>query len=183
MGRRHVPGRGAQGSEFDTERLHLRPITLEDRDDVRRNFSDVEVTRWFMEEPFATVEEVDRIVEEWVEHRGEGTAFVWAVVPHGSNRVVGTCGYETYVVGGEGEIGFDLTKESWGRGLMHEALVPILTFGFGVLGIREVVAHCYLENSRAIRLLEGLGFRSTAVRERSHHFVMSEGDWISGQEG
>lgn len=172
----------APASEFDTERLHLRPISSEDRDDVWRNFSDPAVTRWFMEEPLTTKGEVDRIVEEWVEHRGAGTALVWAIVPHGSNRLVGTCGYEAYVVGGEGEIGFDLAKEFWGRGLMYEALVPVLAFGFGALGIREVVAHCYLENARAIRLLDRLGFRSTGALERSRYFVMSEGEWASGQK-
>ena len=42
---------------------------------------------------------------------------------------------------------------------MSEALAPVITYSFDVLRLPKVEAHSYSTNTRAIHLLEKLGFQ------------------------
>ena len=106
--------------------------------------------------------------------RSFGAGLTWAVALKGNNKCVGTCGYGDIEIGERGEIGFDLAKEQWGKGLMSEALVPIIAYGFDELGLNKVEAHSYSNNDRAIHLLEKVGFQLDKISEDSHYYSMSQ---------
>lgn len=57
------------------------------------------------------------------------------------------------------EIGYDLSPQYQGRGLMTEALHAMLEHGFDVLKLHRIEAFIYVENMPSMRLLERLGFR------------------------
>jgi ribosomal-protein-alanine N-acetyltransferase len=161
---------------LETDRLLLREITPEDRDGIFRNFSDQDVAKWFFEEPYSKIEQVDEIIGAFSNEFEQGTGLTWAIALKESNEFIGTCGYEEVEIGSCGEIGFDLAKEHWGKGLMSEALGAILDYGFDVFGLVKVEAHTYSTNSRAIRLLRNLGFQLQNVEDDSHYFVLFEKD-------
>lgn len=157
---------------LETDRLLLREITPEDRHGIFRNFSDKDVAQWFFEEPYSRIEQVDEIIQAFINEFEQGTGLTWAITLKGSSEFVGTCGYGEVEIGSRGEIGFDLAKEHWGKGLMSEALSPIINYGFDMFGLVKVEAHTYSTNSRAIRLLRNLGFQLEDVRDDSHYFVL-----------
>jgi ribosomal-protein-alanine N-acetyltransferase len=159
---------------LETDRLILREIKQEDRYGIFRNFSDVDVAKWFFEEPYSAIEQVDEIIQAFIHEFEQGTGLTWAIALKGSDEFVGTSGYGEVEVGSCGEIGFDLAKEHWGKGLMSEALGAIIDYGFDVLELGKVEAHTYSTNSRAIRLLRNLGFRLEDVRDDSHYFALFE---------
>ena len=162
-----------------TERLLLREITLDDRDGVFRNFSDVEVAKWFFEEPYTDIEQVDEIIQAFITEFEQAKGLTWAMVLTEDSEFVGTCGYGEIDLGSRGEIGFDLARDHWGKGLMSEALGAVIAYGFGKLGLSTVEAHTYSANSRAIRLLTKLGFQVESVRGDSHYFSLAKEDWAS----
>lgn len=174
MGTRPLPA-------FQTDRLTVRPLARADREDIYRNWLDRAVTVWFLRRPVTAVEQVDEIVDEYLQQMAEGVGAVWVLQPAESEHVIGTCGYEGWTRGGSGEIGFDLARAWWGRGLMAEALIPVVGFGFEELGLLEIVAHTDPANRRAIGLLQRLGFRDEGEREDSHHFAVSAEAWRSGE--
>jgi ribosomal-protein-alanine N-acetyltransferase len=161
---------------LETDRLVLREITLDDRWGIFRNFSDIDVAKWFFEEPLTQIEQVDEIIQAFIKEFEQGNGLTWAVVLKESNEVVGTCGYGEVKVGVCGEIGFDLAKEQWGKGLMSEALGAIVDYGFDVFALGNVEAHTYATNSRAIRLLKKLGFQAEELRDDSFHFSLLSRD-------
>lgn len=161
---------------LETERLILREITQDDRYGIFRNFSDKDVALWFFEEPYTEIEQVDEIIQAFINDFEQGQGLTWAITLKDSNEFVGTCGYGEVEIGGCGEIGFDLAKEHWGKGLMSEALSAIVDFGLDRFGLRKVEAHTYSTNSRAIRLLRNLGFGLEDVRDDSHYFALFEKD-------
>jgi ribosomal-protein-alanine N-acetyltransferase len=160
---------------LETARLILRQISADDRDGIFRNFSDPEVAKWFFEEPFTRMEQVDEIIQAFSQEFEQGEGLTWAIALKGSGEFVGTCGYGEVEVGSRGEIGFDLAKDYWGQGLMSEALGAIVEYGFDVLGLDKVEAHTYSANARAIRLLKKLGFQLERVGDDSHYFVLYPG--------
>ena len=168
----NVPNFPKTFPRLETARLILRQISADDRDGILRNFSDPEVAKWFFEEPYTRMEQVDEIIRAFSAEFEQGEGLTWAMVLKGSDEFVGTCGYGEVEVGSRGEIGFDLAKEHWGRGLMSEALGAIVSYGFEVLELDRVEAHTYSANARAIRLLEKLGFQLEKVGDDSHYFAL-----------
>jgi ribosomal-protein-alanine N-acetyltransferase len=164
---------------LQTDRLLLREITADDRDGVFSNFSDVDVAKWFFDEPYTDIEQVDQIIQAFITEFEQAKGLTWAMVLTHNSKFVGTCGYGEIDLGSRGEIGFDLAKEHWGKGLMSEALGAVLAYGFDVLGLSKVEAHTYSANSRTIRLLTKLGFQVEYVRGDSQYFSLAKPDWAS----
>jgi ribosomal-protein-alanine N-acetyltransferase len=164
---------------LQTDRLLLREITPDDREGIFKNFSDVEVAKWFFEEPYTDMEQVDQIIQAFITEFEEAKGLTWAMVLTRNREFVGTCGYGEIDLGSRGEVGFDLAKEHWGKGLMSEALGAVIAYGFDVLGLSRVEAHTYSANVRAIRLLTKLGFQVESVQGDSHYFSLAKQEWAS----
>ena len=87
------------------------------------------------------------------------------------------------------EIGYDLAPERWGRGIMPEALRPILGFGFATLGLHSVEANIDPANGGSRRVLEKLGFAQEGYFRENYYlpdedrftdtatFSLLAGDW------
>jgi [ribosomal protein S5]-alanine N-acetyltransferase len=158
---------------LETDRLLLRELTLEDRFAIFRNYSDPDVTKWFFDEPFTRIEQAEQIICEFMKKAEDGEGLTWGILLKERPELIGTCGYENFMLGARGEIGFDLEKAYWGKGYMTEALEVIITYGFQVLKLSEVCAHTYSHNMRARRVLEMLGFKVEAVDGDSHFYTIS----------
>jgi ribosomal-protein-alanine N-acetyltransferase len=157
---------------LETKRLILREITPGDREAIFRNFSDPEVTQWFFEEPYTQIEQAEEIIEAFRQEFEQGKGLTWALVLKDNDELVGTCGYAELELGSWGEIGFDLAKDHWRKGLMTEALRAAVEYGFAVLQLDKIELHTYSTNVRAIGLARKLGFALEAVRDDTHYFVL-----------
>ncbi len=162
---------------IETARLILREIAQDDTIGIFKNFSDPDVAKWFFEQPFTEMEQVTQIIDEFSRDFVQRKGLTWAITLKESGMCIGTCGYGDVGIGDRGEIGFDLAKEQWGKGLMTEGLAAIIDYGFEALSLSQVEAHTYSNNTRAIRLLEKLGFQLDNVSEDNHYFSLSKGAW------
>ena len=57
------------------------------------------------------------------------------------------------------EIGYVLSKEYWGRGLMPEAVTAVINYCFRVLDYDYLTCGHFLRNDRSRRVVEKCGFR------------------------
>ena len=162
---------------FETERLILRNISQADTAAIFHNFSDPDIAIWFFEQPHTEIEQTVQIINQFISEFEQGKGLTWAIALRENNQCVGTCGYGEIETSERGEIGFDLAKDYWGKGLMGEALKPIIDYGFSVLKLVKVEAHTYSINLRARHLLEKVGFQLEKVSEDSHHYFISKMDW------
>ena len=69
----------------------------------------------------------------------------------------------TFLRGRRAEIGYDLARAWWGRGVMDELMPAALGFAFGALGLRRVEAMVTPGNDRSCRVLERHGFTREAT--------------------
>lgn len=142
---------------IDTERLHLRLLTLQDAEEVRRHFADEEITRFMDIDPCKDVKEAEEIIRYHLDDAG----CRWGIYDQTSRSFMGTCGYH-YLRTSDGEfvaeIGFDLAKDSWGRGYMTEAMQAVIRFGFETMKLTMIDATVEPDNVRSIHLMEKLGF-------------------------
>lgn len=78
--------------------------------------------------------------------------------------------------GTQAELGWVLHPAHSGRGYATEAVRAMVTYCFTDLGVRRVVANCFLDNDASWRLMERVGMRreTHAVRESLHR----SGQWL-----
>ena len=162
---------------LETDLLILREISQEDVDAVFKNFSDPDVAKWFFKQPYTEIKQAIQIIDQFIHEFMQGQGITWGIVLKENGAFIGTCGFGEVVIGEWGEIGFDLAKEQWGRGLMTEALTVIIGYGFEFLNLSKVEAHTYSVNARAVHLLEKLDFQLDNVSDDSSYFSISKEDW------
>jgi ribosomal-protein-alanine N-acetyltransferase len=145
---------------LETERLQLRPFTLEDEAAVFALASNPEVARFVRFEAHRTPAETRAFLELVEQHCRRGDPFAWAIVRRGDDRPIGSCGFVSQC--GErrsAEIGYWLGKPYWGKGYAVEAARALVHFGFEQMGLDRVEAKCFAENCAGQRVIEKLGMK------------------------
>lgn len=66
------------------------------------------------------------------------------------------------------EIGWRLAPECWGKGYASEAARAWLAFGFGSLGLEEIVSFAVADNSRSTAVMERIGMSRDAAADFDH---------------
>jgi RimJ/RimL family protein N-acetyltransferase len=82
---------------------------------------------------------------------------MWAVEERASGNFIGRVGLHFPDGWPDREIGWALTRASWGKGLAFEAASAALAHAFGPLQWPRIISLIASENGRSIRLAERLG--------------------------
>jgi len=139
---------------IETERLRLRPRTLDDAESLYPTMSDAELMTWWSRAPFTSIEEVREHFMPSEKSRGWRA---WAITRRGDDRAIGFLSAGEKRQGGVTEIGYMLERAAWGSGIAREAVSALISHLFDH-GQRRVFADTDPENVASNRLLESLGF-------------------------
>jgi [ribosomal protein S5]-alanine N-acetyltransferase len=146
--------------DLRTPRLLLRKLTMDDAPDLFAYAADPEVTRYLDWEPHSSIDDSRRFLEGVIEAYANGEPRSWAIVFRDDNRVIGTGGFLFWdQVANRSEIGYAMSREYWGRGLMSEAVPEMLRFGFERMALNRIEARCNKRNTGSMRVLEKSGFK------------------------
>ncbi|WP_200411013.1 GNAT family N-acetyltransferase [Virgibacillus salexigens] len=149
---------------IETERLILREATCKDADDMYSYLSDKEVVKHMGLEPYQTSTDVLEENNWYQSIRKEGTGIRWGITLKGKDVVIGSCGflnmqprhYRT-------EIGFELSKLYWGKGIAKEALNAVMSYGYKHFELERIEALIEPLNSASQRLVEKQGFTKEGI--------------------
>ena len=170
-----------------TDRLLLRPLTLDDVDAVHayRCLPEVVV---HLSHDVLTHDEVRERIAQRIERGRPGAVeplLGLAVEERRTRRVVGDVMLRLeacHSIGRapaqewEGTIGYALHPDVQGRGLAAEAAAELLVIGFRDLGLRRITADAYADNIASNRVLRRIGMRHEAtVRAKS---LGKDGTWL-----
>ena len=148
------------GVQLHTQRLTLRPWRQSDLEDFFE-YASVEgvgqMAGWL---PHRDIQDSQKILDSFITKKK-----TFALDYQG--KVIGSLGVEEY---DEEQfpallnlrcraLGFVLSKNYWGRGLMPEAVDAVLEYGFTELGLQRIWCGHYAGNWRSKRVMEKCGFR------------------------
>jgi ribosomal-protein-alanine N-acetyltransferase len=145
---------------FATKRLRLR--RFEDRDvrGLHACFSDPEAMRYWNFPPCTSEQESARWLKNLSNAKNPYAFLAWAVADKRTDRCVGMVNYHHREAHNRRlEVGYILAPSHQGRGLMTEAMLPMLAYCFTKLSVHRVQALIHPDNTASIRLVERLGFR------------------------
>lgn len=156
--------------EMKTKRLMLRQPTMRDAEWYFEYFSRPEIV-WGGGEPgpknMAVAREEFRryLVDLYRKRRG----FRWIITLKGEGRPIGTLGFYKWDPSAsyQAEMGYDLAKEHWGKGIMTEAMKAVIDFGFKRMELNRIEVYIMPRNKRSIKMIKNLGFkREGLLRQR-----------------
>lgn len=152
--------------QIETERLILRPWKWEDAEDMYAYASSPNVGPRAGWKPHESIEETRQIMKEMF----VGADDVWALELKENHKVIGSLGLHETSRGGlvyDREMGYVLSEEYWGRGLMPEAAARAVQFAFEELGVEILMVAHFDFNMRSRRVIEKLGFSWLTHLEKS----------------
>lgn len=152
---------------LQTNRLLLKNIGNEDRDFIFKEFSNenIDINKYLFDaEPLTDISGADEIINFYLEPEPRNQ-HRWVITRKNDNVKMGTCGFHTWDRNNSKvEIGYELLKEYWGNGYMHEAIVEIIKFSEKIMKIKEIIADIYVENIKSINVVEKIGFEFTGSK-------------------
>ena len=172
--------------ELETNRLLLRPFAEGDAADLYEYARDPRVgppAGWPPHKSQAESLEIIRTVF--------AAPNTFALVDKPSGRVIGSAGFtgktRPEFPAPNDELGYALSADLWGRGLMPEAARALLRYAFGDLGLECVWCSHYADNLPSRRVIEKCGFSClfegtildgpTGAEKPALFYAMTRGEW------
>lgn len=181
-------------TEFNSARLHLRPLAATDAQSLFTVYSDPAVMRYWSSPPWTAMSEAEAHIAEELAGLAAGTGLALGIERTSDHQLIGTCQYHLFhEQSRRAEIGYGLAKSAWGQGFMHEALTMLIRHGFTALGLNRIEADIDPRNLSSARCLERLGFaKEGLLRERwivagevsdSRLYGLLRRDWLAALGG
>lgn len=146
-------------TEIRSDRLTLRPLTMNELESTHAYSGDLENTRYMMYLPYDSLEETAQVIREaeaeWQKDEPERCEFaIW---------------YDGLHIGGitvyfqsdrsEIELGWVLHRAYWRRGFVTEAARAVMAYAASHWSVRRVFACCDSENAASFGVMTKLGMR------------------------
>lgn len=151
-----------------TERLVLRATAERDVDAIFEMESDPVAMRYWSHPPMIELAQARAAFDRVKGYFAQRSGIRWSVCRSSDDLMLGHASLFNFSAQcGRAEIGYGLARRHWGQGFMHEALIAIIDFAFGPIGLRRLEADTDPRNAASLRALERLGFsREGLLRER-----------------
>lgn len=161
--------------QLETERLILRPWTESDAESLYEYAKDPAVGPIAGWPPHTSVENSREIIQDVL-----SADETYAVCLKEDNKAIGSIGL---MIGSasnldlpdtEGEIGYWIGVPFWGQGLIPEAVIRMLCYGFEKLNLEKIWCGYFDSNSKSRRVQEKCGFTYHHTNKDIHWKLMDD---------
>lgn len=175
-----------------TSRTTLRPVVLDDAEDVFQFRRDYEVVRYNSGVVFASVDQATELISSMIEDYDKKKSVRWGITIPSSHEplpslqesdtdttqaavslplpVRGMVGFNYWNQGDHrASVGLELHRDFWGTGLMTEALTEVIKFGFDRMKLNRIEADVSVYNDKSLALLKRLLFVVEGVEREQYY--------------
>ncbi len=139
---------------IESERLILRPLTLDDADDVFEWTGDELVARYMI---YPTHTSID-ITKMWLSSLETlENEYTWGVVRKSDRKLIGSVGIRYRTDEKVWSFGYNFRRDSWNQGFATEASRRAIKYAYDENGAREFIAGHAVENTASGRVIEKCG--------------------------
>jgi ribosomal-protein-alanine N-acetyltransferase len=155
-----VPRLPARLPKLVTRRLVLRGFRPSDVDSLLAYRSDPELHRYTGADPTVRRSQARKAVAIFGPTRPKREVLVWAIVLKSTGQVIGQCGFHPVEPAhARANLGYEVAREHWGRGIATEAARRIVRHGHDVLRLNRITGYCWKEHAASARVMRKLGFK------------------------
>ncbi len=148
-----------------TERLVLRQLVANDEQDVFELRTNAEVNK-YIDRPISRADQNGRaFIDRISKGVNSKTLVFWVISLKGNSKLIGTiCLWNFSSDKTTAEVGYELRPDCVRKGIMNEALVAVLDFGFNVAQFKSIEAFTHKDNLGSKKLLNKNGFEEDKTR-------------------
>lgn len=145
--------------ELKTKRLLLRKLKESDWDVVSYLRSDPIVNQFVKRSTAETKEKALEFIEKANKQTDTSEIYQWCISLPDDQKMIGSiCLWNLSDDRKIAEVGYDLAPAHHGKGIMNEALIAVIDFGFNQLKLDKIEAYTQRNNKNSKKLLEKNGF-------------------------
>ncbi|WP_430427327.1 GNAT family N-acetyltransferase [Maribacter litoralis] len=154
---------------IQTQRLTLRPITLNDLDEIHRLHILPETDEFNALGIPKDLDETQSVITPWVtaNNQIEVSNYTFAILHQKTGGFMGLFGLR---LGAQkykrAEIWYKFHKDEWGNGYATEAVKAVLNYGFNTLKFHRIEAGCAVDNIGSAKVLEKSGMIKEGVKRQ-----------------
>lgn len=153
-----------------TERLMLRPLTMNDAEAMFKNWaSDPKVTTFLTWPTHTTVEDSKKVIAMWLEAYETGAHYNWGIELKSLGEVIGNISIVKLIQEANAcEIGYCIGSAFWNKGIVTEAFHAVIDYLFKEVELNRIAAHHDIKNPASGEVMKkaGLSYEGT-LREIS----------------
>lgn len=158
--------------ELKTPRLLLRRMTVADAAALLALRSDDRAMRYIGREKTRNLEEATAFVQKFNSSIDNKESIMWGIaLTDNPELMIGTiCFWNIRPEHYRAETGYMLHPDHWNKGLMKEALIATIEYGFREMKLHSIEAHINPDNTVSGLLLEKTGFTREAYFKENFYF-------------
>lgn len=162
-----------------TERLTLRQLSTDDRQDIFALRSDTEINKYLGREPSKTIDDAINFINKIKDNIKNNNSIYWVISLTKTKTFVGTiCLFDfsnetikTKLYTDEKnscEIGYELMTKFQGQGIMKEATEKVIDYAFQTLQFQKIVAFTHNQNQNSTKLLAKFNFLQSKEADKEN---------------
>jgi [ribosomal protein S5]-alanine N-acetyltransferase len=167
-------------NNIDTKNLMLRRMEHKDIKDLFEMRRDPRMHEFTDTKPEETPMETEKYVDRMNKGIDDNKWIIWAIEHKRAQKVIGSISiWNLNEEEKSGELGYGILPEYQSRGLMKEALLRVVDFGFHIMKLRYLEAYTEEENLKSIKLLDSCNFIEVNrvddegyVKDRIYHMIV-----------
>ncbi|CAG9613503.1 Putative ribosomal N-acetyltransferase YdaF [Bacillus rhizoplanae] len=143
-----------------TERLCLRPLTIQDAPDIFEYASDPEMTTYIVWYPHEKLQDSQVFIQSILHQYEKEEIAAYGIELKKEKKIIGTCGFIGYDKNHhKAELAYALSRNYWGQGFATEAAMEFIHYGFETLQLNRIEAGCHASNVQSERVMKRLGMQ------------------------
>lgn len=145
--------------KIETERLILRRFTIEDDDEMYRNWaSEDEVTKYLTWPTHTDVGVTRMVLNTWIDDYSKPDYYQWGIELKETGELIGNISVVQYSEEkASANLGWCMGTAWWGQGIMPEAGKAVLKYLFEEVGFNRIAAQHDRENPKSGRVMQKIG--------------------------
>lgn len=145
--------------KIETERLLLRPFTVEDAPAMFRNWAgDPKVTEHLIWPAYSKIDDVESYLKSVVSQYGNPTFYEWAIVHKEIGEPIGSIGnVHLHEEISAMELGYCIGQPWWRRGIVPEAFKAVMQYLFEQVGVNRIEAKHDVRNPASGAVMKKCG--------------------------
>lgn len=144
---------------LETEKLILRRMTQNDANDLFEMRKDSRMNEYTDTKVDENIEETKAYIDNMNKGIDDNKWIIWAIEHKKSNKVIGSISiWNIDKEQKSGELGYGIIPDYQGQGLMKEALLSVIKYGFDNMDLNALDAYTEESNFKSVKLLEKCKF-------------------------
>jgi ribosomal-protein-alanine N-acetyltransferase len=145
---------------LSTNRLSLRKLVIDDKQELMRLRSDERVNKYLDRAPTKSLQETEAYIHKINKILTDKEGAYWAISLKNEDKLIGTICYWNFEPDKDlAEIGYELSPAYQGQGLMQEAVEKVIEYGFKAMQLKIITGLTDVANERSVSLLKKNNFQ------------------------